>query len=234
MRGNRNIVGTNTIVIRANIVSDCLEHGRDVDLVSDVHSEAQRLREGDAVPRHQPRDERRGARGLVDARRSVYVNLIKYTLLAENVVKGCVIQVPKCPLPSGHSCVIPLTLRGSWRPLRLMNERRIWSLHCPHVQIYTRGRGTERERERAVPISTVGLELSQTQYSLSVALISHVEPTTREREGDRGTRQDSRSGEGQKATLNHRVIHSLVFDESIYILNSHVKTPFYTATTKSF
>ena len=57
--------------MRGKIVSDCLEHGRDVDLVPHVHSEAQRLREGDAVPRDQPTDERRGARGLVDARRSV-------------------------------------------------------------------------------------------------------------------------------------------------------------------
>ena len=46
-----------------------------------------------------------------------------------------------------HCCIIPLTLPGSWRPLRLMNERRMWSLHCPHVQIYIPEGGGQRERE---------------------------------------------------------------------------------------
>ena len=127
-----------------------------------------------------------------------------------------------------HCCIIPLTLRGSWRPLSLMNERRIWSLHCPHVQIYIPEGGGQRER--AVPISTVGLELSQTPrlniLSAWSSFLMWNRPREREREGDRGTRQDSRSGEGQKATLNHRVIHSLVFEESIYILIFSRQNPF--------
>ena len=79
-----------------------------------------------------------------------------------------------------------------------------------------KARGKEGEgRPASPPIHiTVGLELSQTQYSLSVELISHVEPTTRGREGDRGTRQDSsaaaeRKREGQKATLSNRVARSV-------------------------
>ena len=57
--------------MRGKIVSDCLEHGRDVDVVADVHAQAERRRADDAVPRRQPQDERRRPRGLVDARRSV-------------------------------------------------------------------------------------------------------------------------------------------------------------------
>ena len=79
---------------------------------------------------------------------------------------------------------------------------------------------SERERGRwqaSPPIHiTVGLELSQTQYSLSVELISHVEPTTRggretagqdktvvqrQSERERGKRQHSATG-----SLGHSVV----------------------------
>ena len=53
------------------LFADVLQLRRDVDLVAEVHAEAERLWARDAVPRHQPGDERRRPRRLVDARRSV-------------------------------------------------------------------------------------------------------------------------------------------------------------------
>ena len=77
-----------------------------------------------------------------------------------------------------------LKRRVKREPLSLMNERLIWSLPTSTNILYKERGGRQRGggKERAVPTSTVGLELSQTQYSLSVELISHVEPTTRGRE----------------------------------------------------
>ena len=97
-------------------------------------------------------------------------------------------------------------------------------------------RERERERERrAVPISTVGLELSPTQYSLGVELISHVEPTTREREGGRETAGQDKTAVAERGKRQHYPQtqgYSLVFGRND--LRSHVKTLVSTATSKYF
>ena len=96
----------------------------------------------------------------------------------------------------------------------------------------------ERERERrAVPISTVGLELSPTQYSLGVELISHVEPTTRERQGEGGreTAGQDKTAVAERGKRQHYPQtqgYSLVFGRND--LRSHVKTLVSTVTSKYF
>ena len=100
----------------------------------------------------------------------------------------------------------------------------VGSGHCTaHMYKYIYQREGDRERERAVPISTVGLELSQTQYSLSVELISHVEPTTREREGGRETAGQDKTTVAERGKRQHYPQtqgYSLVFEETICVLMS--------------
>ena len=121
-----------------------------------------------------------------------------------------------------------LKRRVKREPLSLMNERLIWSLPTSTNILYKERGGRQRGggKERAVPTSTVGLELSQSPRLNILSAWSSFLMWNRPREGGRPrdkTRQWCGGRDGQKATLGHRVIPWIL--EKLFTFLSYVRIP---------